>query len=244
MEPYYLLMRLPGEQQEEFVLIQPYLARERPNMIAWLAGRSDPEHYGELFAVQFPSNQSVLGPQQAAARIGQNDVIAEYITLRDREEGSQVIRGSLLVIPIEGSILYVQPLFIQNEQAEIPQLERVVVVSGDRVVMERTLDQAIAAVLGEDVGDVAVPDPDAEDPDDTVTEAQLVERALEAFTAADTALGEGNLGEYQRQIDRAQQALQELADIRGVEAPAEEPTEGGTEGGTEQPTAEETAAAE
>lgn len=240
MEPYYLLMRLPGEQQEEFVLIQPYLARERPNMIAWLAGRSDPEHYGELFAVQFPSNQSVLGPQQAAARIGQNDVIAEYITLRDREEGSQVIRGSLLVIPIEGSILYVQPLFIQNEQAEIPQLERVVVVLGDRVVMERTLDQAVAAVLGEDVGDVAVPDPDAEDPDDTVTEAQLVEQALEAFTAADTALGEGNLGEYQRQIGEAQDALQELADIRGVEEPTEEPTEGGTE----EPAADETAAAE
>lgn len=239
LEPYYLLMRLPGEQDEEFVLIQPYLARERPNMIAWLAGRSDPEHYGDLFAVQFPSNQTILGPQQAQARIGQDDTIAEYITLRDRDSGSQVIRGNMLVIPIEESILYVQPLFIQNEQAEIPQLERVVLVLGDRVVMERTLDQAIAALLGEDVGDVGVPDPESEDPDAEVTEQQLVERALDAFAAADEALGNGELGEYQRQIDRAQAALEQLAELRGVEVPEEEPTEvptdGATEGGTEAP---------
>jgi uncharacterized protein len=204
-EPYYLLMRLPGEQQEEFVLIQPYLARERPNMVAWLAGRSDPENYGELFAVQFPSNQTILGPQQAQARIGQNDVIAEYITLRDRPgEGSRVIRGNMLVLPLEQSILYVQPLFLESEQAQIPQLERVVIVLGDRVVMERTLEQALAAILGEDVGDIAVPDPDADDPDAVITEAELVERALEAFRLADEALGRGALGEYQRQIDRAQ----------------------------------------
>jgi uncharacterized membrane protein (UPF0182 family) len=239
LEPYYLLMRLPGQEQEEFVLIQPYLARERPNMIAWLAGRSDPEHYGDLFAVQFPSNQTILGPQQAQARIGQNDTIAEYITLRDRESGSQVIRGNMLVIPIEESILYVQPLFIENEQAQIPQLERVVLVMGDRVVMERTLDQAIAALLGEDVGDVAVPDPESDDPDAEVTEAELVERALDAFEAADAALAAGNLGEYQDQIDRAQEALEQLADLRGVEVPEEGATEGGTEapadGGTEAP---------
>ncbi len=244
MQPYYLLMRLPGELEEEFVLIQPYLARERPNMIAWLAGRSDPEHYGDLFAVQFPSNQTILGPQQAQARIGQNDTIAEYITLRDRESGSQVIRGNMLVIPIEESILYVQPLFIENEQAQIPQLERVVLVMGDRVVMERTLDQAMAALLGEDTGDVAVPDPESDDPEAEVTEAELVERALDAFQAADEALGAGNLGEYQDQIDRAQEALEALADLRGVEAPTEEPTDGATDapdgGGTEQPAATET----
>jgi uncharacterized membrane protein (UPF0182 family) len=239
MEPYYLLMRLPGQEQEEFVLIQPYLARERPNMIAWLAGRSDPANYGDLFAVQFPSNQTILGPQQAQARIEQNDVIAEYITLRD-QAGSDVIRGNMLVIPIEESILYVQPLFLENPQAQIPQLERVVLVMGDRVVMERTLEQAIAALLGEDVGDVAVPDTESSDPDAEVTEEQLVQRALDAFEAADQALAAGELGEYQRQIDRAQAALEQLADLRGVDVPDEQPTngptDGATEGGTEQPT--------
>ena len=228
MDPYYLLMRLPGEQDEEFVLIQPYLAAQRPNMISWLAGRSDPEHYGELSAVRFPSNQTILGPQQAQARIEQNDTIAEYITLRD-QAGSDVIRGSMLVIPVEDSILYVEPLFIQNEQAEIPQLERVVIVLGGRVVMEATLEQAIAALLGEDTGDVEVPDPSSEDPDETVTEQQLIQRVLDAFTAADEALSAGDLGEYQNQLDRAQEAASELADLRGVEPePTPTPTDGGT----------------
>jgi uncharacterized protein len=152
MEPYYLLMRLPGETDEEFVLIQPYLARNKPNMIAWLAGRSDPGHYGQLFAVQFPSDQTILGPQQAQARIEQNDIIAEYITLRD-QAGSDVIRGNLLVIPVENSILYVQPLFLESPQAQIPQLERVVLVMGDRTVMDSTLSAALARLIGaEDLG--------------------------------------------------------------------------------------------
>jgi uncharacterized protein len=232
MEPYYLLMRLPGEQDEEFVLIQPYLARQRPNMIAWLAARSDPEHYGELFAVQFPSDQTILGPQQAQARIEQNDTIAEYITLRD-QVGSRVIRGNMLVIPIEESILYVQPLFLESPQARIPQLERVVLVMADRVVMERTLDQALARLVGAEVPDTEVPDPDAEDPDVTIDEGTLIERALEAFRRADAALDEGNLGEYQRQIDRAQEFLEQVAQLRGVDIPGEEPTEVPTEGGTE-----------
>ena len=226
MEPYYLLMRLPGEEREEFVLIQPYLARERPNMIAWLAARSDPEQYGELFAVQFPSDQTILGPQQAQARIQQNDVIAEYITLRD-QAGSRVIRGNMLVIPIEQSILYVQPLFLESPQAQIPQLERVVLVMADRVVMERTLDDAIARLLGEEVSgaitdeDDAIVDEGDEGQDEEATEASLVQDALDAFEAADEALAEGDLGEYQRQIDVAQRALERLAELRGVEV---EPT--------------------
>ena len=241
LEPYYLLMRLPGEQEEEFVLIQPYLALERPNMIAWLAGRSDPEHYGDLFAVQFPSNQTILGPQQVQARIEQNDVIAEYITLRD-QAGSDVIRGNMLVIPIEQSILYVQPLFLESPQAQIPQLERVVLVMGDRVVMQRTLEQAIQALLGEDVEGVAAPDPlvppevGEDGGEDRVTEAQLVQRALDAFEAADEALGAGELGEYQRQIDLAQVALEQLAELRGVEVPEAAPTDGAEDGATEAPT--------
>ncbi|MGM0618909.1 MAG: UPF0182 family protein, partial [Actinomycetota bacterium] len=113
LEPYYLLMKLPGEATEEFVLIQPYLARNRPNMVSWLAGRSDGENLNTLLQVRFPSDQQVLGPAQAQARIEQDDDISAYITLRSRE-GSDVIRGNLQVLPVADSILYVQPLFLEN----------------------------------------------------------------------------------------------------------------------------------
>jgi uncharacterized protein len=243
MEPYYLLMRLPGETDEEFVLIQPYLARNKPNMIAWLAGRSDPGHYGQLFAVQFPSDQTILGPQQAQARIEQNDIIAEYITLRD-QAGSDVIRGNLLVIPVENSILYVQPLFLESPQAQIPQLERVVLVMGDRTVMDSTLSAALARLIGaEDLGELeeeeerepvgedgAVDGPDTGEADI----AELVRQAIEAFRAADDALAAGDLGEYQRQIDRAQRLIEDAAALQNGEPDAgedePEPTESPTDG--------------
>ena len=238
MDPYYLLMRLPGETQEEFVLIQPYLALERPNMIAWLAARSDPEQYGELFAVRFPSGQSILGPQQAQAQIEQEDQISQYITLRD-QQGSEVTRGNLLVIPIEQSILYVEPLYLESAQARIPQLEQVVLVQGENVVMEPTLDQALAALLGEEVGGVEPPpDTGGDDGEDTgqLSEEQLVQRAIDAFDAADQALSDGDLAEYQRQVERAREAIRQLGELRGVPAPTETPTPTGTEGASPGPT--------
>lgn len=237
MEPYYLLMRLPGEETEEFVLIQPYLAREKPNMIAWLAGRSDPGHHGELLAVQFPSDQTILGPQQAQARIEQNDVIAEYITLRD-QAGSDVIRGNLLVIPIERSILYVEPLFIESPQARIPQLERVVVVMGERTVMRRTLEAAIAEIVGaEEVPEDVRPGEDPEDVEDIATEDrvnELVSRALEEFAAADEALRDGDLAEYQQRIQAGRDLLQRAAEEGAIELPEGE-GEDGDGGGADSP---------
>ncbi|MEX0705317.1 MAG: UPF0182 family protein, partial [Nitriliruptoraceae bacterium] len=161
LHPYFLLMRLPGETTEEFVLIQPYLARERPNMVAWLAGRSDGEHLNELFAVRFPSDQQVLGPAQAQARIEQDDEISAYITLRDRE-GSSVIRGNLQVLPIADSILYVEPLFLENPQAQIPELARVVLVMGERTAFDTTFAGALGQLLGVEVPDT-IADEEARD---------------------------------------------------------------------------------
>jgi uncharacterized membrane protein (UPF0182 family) len=150
-------MRLPGEETEEFVLIQPYLAANRPNMVSWLAGRSDGENLNELFAVRFPSDQLVLGPLQAQARIEQDDDISAYITLRSRD-GSNVIRGNMQVLPIADSILYVQPLFLENPQARIPELARVAVVMGERTAFDRTLTGALGQLL-----DIRVPDSLAEE---------------------------------------------------------------------------------
>jgi len=241
LDPYYLLMRLPGEVTEEFVLIQPYLARQRPNMVAWLAGRSDGENLNELFAVRFPSDSEVLGPQQAQARIEQDDDISAYITLRDRE-GSSVIRGNLQVLPIADSVMYVQPLFLENPQAQIPELARVVLVMGGRTAFDRTLTGALAQMLNIEVPDELLDDearpaaedpveggeldpdeadpddaPDAPDPDDdVVVSEQLIIDALEAFARAEDALRNGNLGVYQREVRNAQDLLEQAAEAQGI----------------------------
>ncbi|MGH3442111.1 MAG: UPF0182 family protein [Nitriliruptorales bacterium] len=221
LEPYYLLMRLPGEGTEEFVLIQPYLARNKPNMIAWLAGRSDPGHFGKLSAVQFPSDQTILGPAQAQARIEQDPTISEYITLRS-QAGSEVRRGNLLVIPIERSILYVEPLFIENPQARIPELAQVTVVMGDRVVMAQTLPQALEALLGE-APPAAGPVGDEEDQEeDEFDEDAVLREIVELFRQADEALRNGDLAGYQRAIERAQALIERVIEERGVFTPEPE----------------------
>ncbi|MBW3561378.1 MAG: UPF0182 family protein [Actinobacteria bacterium] len=233
LDPYYLLMRLPGEENEEFVLIQPFKALNKPNMIAWLAGRSDPEHYGELFAVEFPSDQAILGPAQAQARIEQESEIAEYITLRD-QRGSQVIRGNLIILPIERSILYVEPLFLENPQAQIPELDQVVLVMGDDVVMAETLEDALAELLradevpveqGPDEGD----DEGEEEPAE-VTIDDLIADMLQAFLDAQEALQQGDLAEYQEQIDRANRLAERLAEEREVPEPGAQPSPGASPG--------------
>ncbi|WP_165403844.1 UPF0182 family membrane protein [Egicoccus halophilus] len=242
LQPYYLLMRLPGEETEEFVLIQPYLALGRENMVAWLAGRSDGENLNELFAVRFPTDSQVLGPLQAQARIEQDDDISAYITLRDRE-GVQVRRGNLQVLPIADSLLYVQPLFLLNPQAEIPELARVALVMGNRTAFDTTFAGALAQLLGiavpesiideeardpgidpagpEDdpglVDDGAEADEDTEPPTGEVTVSQnLLRQALEAFADAELALRDGNLAEYQQSVEEARQLLEEAAEAQGL----------------------------
>ncbi len=232
LEPYYLLMKLPGEETEEFVLIQPYLARNRPNMVSWLAGRSDGENLNTLSQVRFPSDQQVLGPAQAQARIEQDDDISAYITLRSRE-GSDVIRGNLQVLPVADSILYVQPLFLENPQAQIPELARVALVMGERTAFDRTLAGALSQIIGVPVPDQiadeegvdpelvddGVVDDDADDVDtDDPTEVseQLLRDALEAFGRADQALRDGNLAQYQTAVTDAQRLIEQAADAAGV----------------------------
>ncbi|MEX2324145.1 MAG: UPF0182 family protein [Nitriliruptoraceae bacterium] len=233
LNPYYLLMRLPGVVTEEFVLIQPYLARERPNMVAWLAGRSDGEHLNELFAVRFPSDQQVLGPAQAQARIEQDDEISAYITLRDRE-GSSVIRGNLQVLPIADSILYVEPLFLENPQAQIPELARVVLVMGERTAFDHTFAGALGQLLGIDVpdsisdeeardvvsdpveGDGEAPPPPDDDGDEVAVPEELLRDALGAFARAELALRDGDLGRYQREIATARNLIERAAEAQGI----------------------------
>jgi uncharacterized membrane protein (UPF0182 family) len=146
MEPYYLIMRLPTEKSEEFMLMLPFTPASRNNLVAWLAARSDLEHYGTLLLYRFPKQRLIFGPEQVEALINQEPEISEQISLWSRQ-GSRVIQGNLLVIPIEQSLLYVEPLYLEAEANSLPTLVRVIVASENRVVMRPTLEEALRDIF-------------------------------------------------------------------------------------------------
>ena len=145
-DPYYVIMKLPGESGEEFILMQPMTPANRSNMVAWVAARSDAPHYGELVVYELPKERLVYGPQQIEARIDQDTTISQQLSLWN-QMGSKVIRGNLLVIPVEDAVVYVEPLYLRSTQAQIPELKRVIVAYDDRLAMARNLDDALAAVF-------------------------------------------------------------------------------------------------
>jgi uncharacterized membrane protein (UPF0182 family) len=147
MQPYYTIMRLPGEQDAEFIQMLPFSPRRKDNLAAWLVARSDAEHYGEVRVFQFPKQKVVFGPRQVVARINQDQMISPQITLWN-QQGSQVTWGTLMVIPIEESLIYVRPLYLRGAGGRIPELTRVVVVYQDQIVMEQTLEAGLARLFG------------------------------------------------------------------------------------------------
>ena len=156
LEPYYLNMRLPGEEEEEFVLLLPFTPRDKDNMVGWLAARSDGEQYGKLVAFSFPKGVQVDGPRQVEGRIEVDPDITREFTLLC-EAGAGCIRGNLLVIPLEDRILYAEPLYLQAGALALPQLKRVILADQGRVVMEPTLDEAVAALTQAAAGGAAPP---------------------------------------------------------------------------------------
>jgi uncharacterized membrane protein (UPF0182 family) len=149
MQPYYTIMRLPGESEPEFIQMLPFTPRRRDNLAAWLVARSDGEHYGKMRVFEFPKQKLVFGPRQVVARIAQDQVISPQITLWN-QQGSQVIWGTLMVIPIEESLIYVRPLYLRASGGRIPELTRVIVAYQNQIVMEQTLDAALARIFGSD----------------------------------------------------------------------------------------------
>ena len=142
MVPYYTIMKLPGEKDAEYIQMLPYTPRQKDNLAAWMVARSDGENYGQLMVFQFPKQTVIFGPRQVAARISQDQVIAPQITLWN-QQGSEVIQGNLLVIPIEESLLYIRPLYLRAAGGRIPELKRVVVAYQNYIVMEATLEEAL-----------------------------------------------------------------------------------------------------
>ena len=146
MLPYYVLLKLPDDAEPTFQLVLPFTPTRRDNMIALLSAKSDPGNYGRRVIYEFPKDRLVFGPMQIEARIDQDPVISERITLWS-QQGSSVIRGNLLVIPVGQSVLYVEPLYLQAQQSRLPELRRVIAAFGSRIVMEPTLEAAMRALV-------------------------------------------------------------------------------------------------
>ena len=151
MEPYYTIMKLPGEKKEEFILMIPFNPKKKDNLSAWMVARSDGEDYGKMIVYRFPKDRLVYGPKQIVARINQDTEISRQVSLWD-QRGSQVMQGTLLVIPIENSLIYVQPLYLRAETGKIPELKRVIVAYENKIAMEETLERALARIFGESAG--------------------------------------------------------------------------------------------
>jgi uncharacterized membrane protein (UPF0182 family) len=205
MEPYYTIMRLPGEAKEEFVLLLPFTPNKRDNMRAWLAARSDPPNYGKLIALDFPKAKLVYGPRQIDARIDQDAFISQQLSLWS-QRGSQVIRGSMLAIPIEASLLYVQPLYLAAEKGSLPELKRVIVAFGNQIAMEETLEQSLERIFGGRSAQARVP----EAREAVSKEKTLAKQAAEHFARAQESLRQGNWAAFGEELKRVESLLKEL----------------------------------
>ena len=198
MLPYYLLMSLPGETDLSYLIFQPFNPENRPNMQSFLVADADPENYGQLIDFRLPKGEFVDGPSQVATRINQDPDISQIFTLLD-QQGSSVIKGNLFVVPINQSILYYQPIYLQGEQNPLPEFKFVVVVFQDRIIMSETLSEALASIFGDELISDNVEESEGESPLD------LLAKATTAFEQAQEQLQKGNLGKYQELIDQAQQ---------------------------------------
>jgi uncharacterized membrane protein (UPF0182 family) len=152
VRPSYLLLRTPGSDEEEFVLMVPFTpAGEKKNLVGWLIARNDGPHYGELLSYHLPSDPQVDGPSQVEARIENDQQISQQFTLWEGA-GSVIIRGQLLVIPIDGSILYLEPLYLRSAGLEFPELKKIIVADGGGVVMADSVDEGLAMLLSGEEG--------------------------------------------------------------------------------------------
>ncbi len=213
MEPYYTIMRLPGETDAEYIQMLPFTPRQKDNLAAWMVARSDGENYGRLVAFQFPKQKVVYGPRQVVARISQDQVISPQITLWN-QQGSEVIQGDLLVIPVEESLIYIRPLYLRAAGGRIPELKRVIVAYQNRIVMEETLEVALARIFppagpGAPPLPAAAPARPAREP--AAAERDAASRARDAFRSAIEAQRAGDWARYGRELERLGEILEGMA---------------------------------
>jgi uncharacterized membrane protein (UPF0182 family) len=218
MSPYYTVMKLPGEKGPEYIQMLPFTPRQKDNLASWMVARSDGDQYGRLIVFQFPKQTVVFGPRQIAARISQDQVIAPQITLWN-QQGSEVIQGTLLVIPIEESLIYIRPLYLRADGGSIPELKRVIVAYQNQIVMEETLERALDRLFP---GRTTSPAPPAETSVEgprpagtpapaTPSDAGLAEQARAHYQRAVQAQRDGNWALYGEEIKRLGEVLEKMA---------------------------------
>jgi hypothetical protein len=213
MQPYYTIMRLPGESREEFILMLPMVPNNRDNMIAWLAARCDSNYYGEVLEFAFPKEKLVYGPAQIEARIDQDTTISQQLSLWN-QLGSRVIRGNLLVIPIDDTLLYVEPLYLSAASRELPELKRLIASSGDRVVMSQSVDSLLAALFTKETSQppvVTATVPTEAAPPAAQPPSGGAAAALQHYRQALDALGKGDWQTFGVEMDALQKALESAA---------------------------------
>ncbi len=209
MEPYYIVTKLPGHEREEFILMTPFTPSTKNNMIAWLAARNDQPDYGELVVYKFPKEKLIFGPMQIEARIDQDSEISQQLTLWG-QKGSTVIRGNLLVIPIEESIIYVEPLYLRAETGEIPELKRVIISNGTDVVIGENLEEALEKLF---VGTYKVEKTVISGEEKTLKD--LIREASEYYQNAQKYSQEGNWSSYGEELNKLEQTLKLLEQMSG-----------------------------
>ncbi|ABI68470.1 UPF0182 family protein [Syntrophomonas wolfei] len=211
MEPYYLVMRLPEEENPEYILMMPFTPKSRANMVGWMCARMDGDNYGKMLVYNFPKQETIYGPEQIESRINQNTEIAQQLSLWD-QRGSRVYRGNLLVIPMGNSVLYVEPLYLQAENNRLPELKRVIAAFENKVVMEPSLDTALLKLFGQNqrvesqqTGVVVTP---GELPGATV--AELAKSAREYYDRANQLLRDGDWAGYGENIKKLNETISRL----------------------------------
>lgn len=237
MEPYYVTLELRGESEPEYLLIQPFTPAGKNNMIGWMAARNDPENYGELVVYELPKQELIFGPLQVEGRIDQEPEVSEQFSLWD-QRGSRVIRGNLLVVPIDDSFLYVEPIYLLSDRSALPELKRVIVASDTRIAMRETLQGALTALLSDEpnvivVEDGTTPAPEATTPEGggettapplaaDATIEELVAAANNHFEAAENAQRAGDWVTYGRELEALNQTLERLMQLTQPVQPAQE----------------------
>ena len=215
MTPRHMIMKLPDEEKEEFILMLPYTPRAKDNLSAWIVARNDGDNYGKLVVYRFPKDKLIFGPKQIIGRINQDADVSRQIALWD-QRGSQVIQGPLLVIPIEKSLVYVRPLYLKAESGKIPELKRVIVAYENKIAMEETLEKGLARIFGASdgskppAGATPTPTPAGGVKPEAATETELYRDAQSAYDAAIEAQRNGDWARYGEEIKKLGDILQKL----------------------------------
>ncbi|HSH35022.1 UPF0182 family protein, partial [Schnuerera sp.] len=220
VEPTYLMFKLPEEDFVEFLLTVPYTPKTKPNMSSLFVARNDGDDYGKLFIYKFPKGKTIDGPLMIESRIDQNTDISEQLTLWS-QQGSKVLRGNVIIVPIENSLLYVEPIYLQaDNENSLPEMKRVIVAFRDDMIMAKSLDEALTKIFGEtEIEAEPIQEEDIEDdteqektPEEIVDEStmELIKKATELFNNAKEASQEGNWAEYGKYIDELEKILNKL----------------------------------